>query len=826
MRRHLPPLVAALAALGIAPVLVALPVVSLPAPAPHPVPASVVSFAVTGVDPAALAAASPPAVLRLLGSGALSGAVASALTRRPAVLTPQRSTKPFDLVALSWTDQRGTDQGSTGSSPAAGTTMQVRVREHGTWSGWTELGPDDAGPDAGSPDTRAAAAKGAPAQVSAPLMADAADGVQVRVDTASGVAPAGLRVQLVDAGRSAADSPGTPPSTAAADTSQPNLVTRAQWGADESLVGGPPAISPTVKALLLHHTDTANDYTAAQAYAQVRAVYVFHTKVRGWNDVGYNFLVDRFGRVYEGRRGSITQAIEGAHAGGFNAGTLGIAALGTFSTAKAPQAMLNGIVGVLSWKSAQYGLDPRATTTLISEGTSYTKYPAGAPVPVHVLGGHRDVDLTDCPGNALYPVLPAIRKAVTARMQPGLVAPRTDLDTTAAGGTPIVFSTALPTVQRWWLSMTPMCSTTAVRTLSGRNSGRLAVGWNLTDDGSGPVPPGVYRLTMITSSPVGTAPTWTKDVEVLPVPGSAAAGCPVARLGGRDPALASVVAGRSAYPDAHTVVVAGAGAPLDALVAAPLAHVKQAPLLLAGRDVLPAPVAADVTARDTTVAYIVGGTASVGAAVEAQLHSLGVPTVIRLTGRDRYESAAAVAREVGAAASAAVLVSGQNGRLSDAAAVAGEAAATNRPLLLVPPTGVPAAVASAITALKVTNIAVVGSTAAVPSTVLTRLSGLGVRTLGRISAPDRTSTALAVVRAFSRPVPADRVVVVPSADNALIWAALGAAQGRLTLFTDPASVPAGTLAWLTARKPGSVALVASPATAPTSQLRQLLAARS
>jgi len=821
MRRHLPPLVAALAALGIAPALVVLPVVALPAAPPHPVPGSVVSFPIVGVDPAALAAQAPSAaVLQLSRSGALGGAVSAALTRPPAVLTPQRSTKPFDLVALSWTGPVAGDP--TGTA----TTMQVRVHEHGRWSDWNDLAPADDAPDGGSPDAKAAVAKGAPTRVTGPLMADAADGVQVRVDTPTGVAPAGLRVQLVDAGRSAADSPSTPPATAAADTSQPILVTRAQWGADESLVGGPPAINPTVKALLLHHTDTNNNYTAAQAYAEVRAVYVFHTKVRGWNDVGYNFLVDRFGRVYEGRKGSINNAIEGAHAGGFNTSTLGIAALGTFSTAKPPQAMINGIVDVMSWKSAQYGLDPRATTTLISEGTSYTKYPAGAPVSVHVLGGHRDVDLTDCPGNALYPALAAIRTAVTARMQPGLVAPRTDVDAASAGGAPIVFSTALPTVQRWWLSMTPMCSTTAVRTLSGRNSGPLTVGWNLTNDGAAPVPPGVYRYTMITSSPVGTAPTWTKDVEVLPAPGSAPAACPVARLGSPDVAIASVVAGRAAYPDSHTVVVVGSGAPLDALVAAPLSHVKGAPLLLTAYNALPAAVVSDITSRDTTVAYIVGGTGSVSPAVEAQLHSIGVPTVIRLTGRDRYESAAAVAREVGASASAAVLVNGQNGQLSDAAAVAGEAAATNRPLLLVPSTGVPSAIASAITALKVTNIAVVGSPASVPSTVLTRLSALGVKTLGRITAADRTATALAVVGAFSRPVPADRVVVVPSADNALIWAALGAAQGRLTLFTDPAAVPAPTLAWLTAHKPGSVALVGSPAVAATPLMRQLLAAKS
>ena len=114
-------------------------------------------------------------------------------------------------------------------------------------------------------------------------------------------------------------------------------------GADESLVRGTTAYDSSVKALFVHHTDTTNNYTAAQAYAQVRAILAFHTKVRGWNDIGYNLLVDRFGHVFEGRRGSITSAVLGAHTGGFNSQSLGIAVLGTFSTTAPSSAAMQAL---------------------------------------------------------------------------------------------------------------------------------------------------------------------------------------------------------------------------------------------------------------------------------------------------------------------------------------------------------------------------------------------------------------------------------------------------------------------------------------------------
>ncbi|EBF6878342.1 cold-shock protein, partial [Salmonella enterica subsp. enterica serovar Saintpaul] len=104
---------------------------------------------------------------------------------------------------------------------------------------------------------------------------------------------------------------------------QPTIITRAQWGADESLRGSK-TLNSTVKAIVIHHTAGTNDYTQETAAAQVRGIYAYDTQGLGWADIAYNFLVDKWGRVYEGRAGSITQAVRGAHAMGFNTDTMGI----------------------------------------------------------------------------------------------------------------------------------------------------------------------------------------------------------------------------------------------------------------------------------------------------------------------------------------------------------------------------------------------------------------------------------------------------------------------------------------------------------------------
>ena len=231
-------------------------------------------------------------------------------------------------------------------------------------------------------------------------------------------------MHTVDPGTSAADASlaGNPAGSAHANTVRPGIVTRAQWGADESLrpADCSPEYSTTIKAGFVHHTVNTNTYRPADSAGLVTAIYALHVNGNGWCDVGYQFLVDRFGVIFEGRYGGIDRPVIGAHAGGFNTYTFGVSAIGDFTSATPPNGMLDSITRVLGWKLGLHARNPQDRTTLISGGGPYTNYPAGTPVSVRVVSGHRDVDATGCPGDALYPRLPnlAYGAAVYSYQQP------------------------------------------------------------------------------------------------------------------------------------------------------------------------------------------------------------------------------------------------------------------------------------------------------------------------------------------------------------------------------------------------------------------------
>jgi hypothetical protein len=200
-----------------------------------------------------------------------------------------------------------------------------------------------------------------------------------------------------------------------AEPSQPAIVTRGQWGADESwrnshsYCSGEPSYAPNVRYAVVHHTDNVNDYAPNQAAALIQGMYYFHTHVNGWCDIGYNFLVDRFGRVYEGRYGGMDKAVVGAHAGGFNTASTGVALIGTFMNDRVPAAMNGGLRDVLAWKLALHGVNPTAQITTTAGGFSGSQWPAGAAVRLWTITGHRDLDQTDCPGDLAYADLVRLR---------------------------------------------------------------------------------------------------------------------------------------------------------------------------------------------------------------------------------------------------------------------------------------------------------------------------------------------------------------------------------------------------------------------------------
>lgn len=190
---------------------------------------------------------------------------------------------------------------------------------------------------------------------------------------------------------------------------QPAIVSRDQWGADESLRNGGPDYA-AVRMAFVHHTAGGNSYARADAPAIVRGIYAYHTKSLGWNDIGYNFLIDRFGAIFEGRYGGVTRGVVGAQVYGFNTGSTGVSVLGTYIAEEPTAAARASLADLLAWKLSLSGLDPGGTASLTCGAEE--KYEKGSVIAFPVIAGHRDANHTACPGDALYALLPSIRRSV------------------------------------------------------------------------------------------------------------------------------------------------------------------------------------------------------------------------------------------------------------------------------------------------------------------------------------------------------------------------------------------------------------------------------
>lgn len=501
----------ALLAVGIVPAALALPVVTTSAPEPGPVAPAVRSMPLRGVD-----------------SSALPSGGASRAAVRPKVLTPQQRTERFDLVAVTW------DEGSA----AAGTTVKVRVREDGGWTGWQALEAEEDGPDPGSADARAQDGSGR--EGSQTLLTAGADGLQVRVDGAR--TPQGLRAELVDGGRSDADATvgqaRRAASTAAADTTAPRIITRAEWGADESLRRST-SYTGTAKVGFVHHTASTNNYSPEQAAAQIRAIYAYHTKVNRWSDIGYNYLVDKYGTIYEGRAGGIDRDVLGAHTGGFNTNTFAVSQLGNFSTTAAPDPMVESVAQVLAWRLKIAHRDPAGVAQLVSAGGGTSKYRAGVRVQLPAVAGHRDVGATACPGSNLWARMDEIRARVLALTGPSIWDPALAPTTlwpapdgrAHAGEVSLTARTSEP--QAWTLQILDPAGA-VVFTQAGATTPEsldVAVTWDRRVAGQLALP-GEYAVVLSSASTLGAVHSFTSTITVrapaaAPVPVPPAAPAPV-----------------------------------------------------------------------------------------------------------------------------------------------------------------------------------------------------------------------------------------------------------------------------------------------------------
>ncbi|WP_425830341.1 N-acetylmuramoyl-L-alanine amidase [Streptomyces fractus] len=337
-------------------------------------------------------------------------------TKADRKVVPQKSTEPFNAVSVTWKNPK---DGIDGSAQ-----FRARDAKSGAWGSWTTL-PKDTN-DADGAEREGTDIRGGTASV--PTRSPA-NGVEVRVVDADGKAsglPSGMDVKLIDPGtgtRKGAPEPAaftsdeTPPPARPSTVVKPNIIPQSVWGPGLPH-DGTPTYDTEIKAAVVHHTgvDLDNQIPCAQSAQRLREIQQDHV-AKGYYDIGYNFVVDRCGQIFEGRTGGMDLPVHGAHDYGFNTDTVGISYIGNFESAKPTKAALDAIARVTAWKFGQYGIKATDKVTLTSNGTlgqDGNKVADGSTITLPRVFGHRDTNSTACPGANLYPKLSRIATLAAA----------------------------------------------------------------------------------------------------------------------------------------------------------------------------------------------------------------------------------------------------------------------------------------------------------------------------------------------------------------------------------------------------------------------------
>ncbi len=469
---------------------------------------------------------------------------------RTTILLPAQIVKQFTLVGLTWV-----------GPVSAGTEFQVRVRESGSWSAWFEL---EYGEYQGEDGSENAAARVG----SDPLLTGLADGVEVVMANVTGIAPSQMKVTLVNSTVTQQDqniaqsisaqsysalsqsigmattqestlSQVTAALTGAAVSPQgalvlrPRIVSRAEWGANETWRDPVPKMGTTLLAGIVHHTASTNNYTADQGPAQMRNLYAYFTQSLNYADMGYNFLVDKYGTIYEGRSGctygdvncdSTAMPTQGAHTAGLNINTFGVSAIGNYDVLapQNPAVMVESIASLMAWKLAPYGLAPNAPAYILSTDTSgSSKYSAGQTAVTQVISAHRDVGKTVCPGRYLYPYMGEVRARATQLLAPiiqGVSVTPAVLDYSAT--IPVSVSAIIPADATWSVTVKNADSGVPIHTASGTQvtSGTISYTWDRKDTTGAMVPMGRYSVTLNASIGKVTLPSATNVISIASMP--------------------------------------------------------------------------------------------------------------------------------------------------------------------------------------------------------------------------------------------------------------------------------------------------------------------
>jgi hypothetical protein len=267
-------------------------------------------------------------------------------------------------------------------------------------------------------------------------------------------------------------------------TEAPLVITRAEWGANEGIRRAAPRYADNVHVAIVHHTAGSNSYTAAQSAGIVRAIYLYHVQGNGWNDIGYSFLVDKYGQIFEGRYGGMTRAVIGAHAMGFNVGSVGVAVIGNYGSATVTSAARAALVSLLAWRLDLAHVDPLSRVVRVSTGNP--RYPPGTAVTLNAISAHRDTYPTNCPGTSLYAQLPTIRNTVARTGLPKIYEPVAS----GAFGGPIRFTARLSSASSWTVAVRDQSGEVVA---SGTGTG-TAVDWTWDSSSADPNQPYTWTI--------------------------------------------------------------------------------------------------------------------------------------------------------------------------------------------------------------------------------------------------------------------------------------------------------------------------------------------
>lgn len=352
------------------------------------------------------ALARPPAGGKPGTLGALARAATAPLRATPGwsarIETPDH---PL-MVAFSWPGKHDGE-------------LQMRTSDGKSFSDWVDVdGMTSHGPDAKDPNKGKDLTSTDPvwvghdtSEIEVRVSKGTLDGLQLTKFNWDGTLPTSGSVGL-----------GADP--AGAEPAQPAIHPRSQWDGGHGYrtdipgCGSGPDVSPELKMAIIHHTVNANTYSQADVPLLIRGIYNWHTDHNGWCDIGYNFIVDRFGGVWQARSGDIALPVWGAHAVGFNYDTMGVALLGTFQPGQAgagspTSAMISSVVNLISWKFGIHGVNPLGKVSYDAGDGSY--WP-GQTVQMPTIVGHRDTSSTECPGDNVEKLLPGIRQQVANRL--------------------------------------------------------------------------------------------------------------------------------------------------------------------------------------------------------------------------------------------------------------------------------------------------------------------------------------------------------------------------------------------------------------------------